>query len=145
MAIISLPYDHTIERFAAGQFRPDHVYKINLYSSFVHNASATTKAQAELNCVQLATANGYIQNDKILTGVVVTQAGANSFFDATDVSWTAGPAQIAATHAMVFNDSLANDPPGWSIDFGGTAAAAAGAPFLIIWNAAGIVTWTKVP
>ena len=140
MAIVVLPYNHTLQRFWSGESRPDAIYKINLYSAFTFNAAATTKAQAEVGCTQIATAFGYVQDAKTLTGVVVTQSGNDCYFDADDVSWTASAGNISATHALLFNDSGLNDPPVLSIDFDGTAAAPDGAPFQIIWNAAGIIT-----
>jgi hypothetical protein len=140
MAIQVLPYDHTLARFWSGENRPDSIYKVNLYSTFVFNPGAVTKDQAEVGCTQLATGFGYVQNDQVLTGVVVTQSGNDCFFDANDVTWTANGGNITAVAAMVFNDTSLNDPPVIAVDFDGTAAAPDGAPFQIVWNMAGIIT-----
>lgn len=139
MTILSLPYNHTLGRFFSGDNRPDNIYKLNLYSAFTFNAAATTKAAAEVGCTQLATGLGYVQNDKTLTGVVVTITGNDCFFDASNVQWIANGGTLAASWAMLFNDSQADDPPVLAIDFGGSAAAPDGAPFDVIWSASGIV------
>jgi hypothetical protein len=140
MAIVVLPYDHTLARFWSGENRPDSVYTVNLYSAFTFNADAETKAQAEVGCTQIASGFGYLQNQKNLTGVVVNQSGSGALFDADDVTWTASSGNIVATHALLYNDSAINDPPVLAIDFGGSAAAPDGAPFQIVWNVAGIIT-----
>jgi hypothetical protein len=116
------------------------VYTINLYSAFQFNAAAETKAQAEVGCTQIASAFGYLQDQKTLLNVVVTQSGNGCLFDADDITWTANGGNISATHALLYNDSAINDPPVLAIDFGGTAAAPDGAPFQIVWNVAGIIT-----
>jgi hypothetical protein len=139
MTVLSLPYNHTLGRFFSGDNRPDHIYKLNLYTDFVFNASATTKAAAEVGCVQLATGLGYVQNDKTLTGVVVTITGNDCFFDANNVQWVANGGVLAAIWAMLYNDSQGDDPPVLAINFGGSAAVQDGAPFDVIWNAAGII------
>jgi hypothetical protein len=140
MSITVLPYDHTLARFWSGENRPDSVYTINLYSAFQFNAAAETKAQAEVGCTQIASAFGYLQDQKTLLNVVVTQSGNGCLFDADDIAWTANGGNISATHALLYNDSAINDPPVLAIDFGGTAAAPDGAPFQIVWNVAGIIT-----
>lgn len=140
MSILVLPYDHTLSRFWSGANPPDAVYTINLYSTFQFNAAAETKAQAEVGCTQIASAFGYLQNQKSLTNVVVTKSGTGCFFDADDVTWTASGGNIVATHALLYNDSAINDPPVLAVDFGGSAAAPDGAPFQVVWNVAGIIT-----
>lgn len=139
MTILSLPYNHTLGRFFSGGNTPDNVYKLNLYSAFTFNAAATTKAAAEVGCTQLAQGLGYAPNDKILTGVVVTITGNDCFFDADNVQWIANGGTLAATWGMLFNESQSDDPPVLAIDFGGSAAAADGAPFDVIWSANGII------
>ena len=143
MAITVTVYDHTTARFLSGANAVGDSYKINLYSTLPANLTATTKAGAESGATQIATANGYTQDAKALTGVAVTTVTTNdSKFDADDVTWTASGGNIAAAFAMVYNDTDADDPPVFRIDFDGTITASTGVPFVIEWNASGIFTVT---
>jgi hypothetical protein len=134
-------YDHTRPRFLSGANAVGDSYKINLYSVLPANVTATTKAAAESGATQVATANGYTQDTKTLTGVVVnTVSTTNGQFDADDVTWTASGGSIAAAFALVYNDTDTDDPPVLRIDFDGTVTATDGVPFVISWNASGILT-----
>jgi hypothetical protein len=136
-------YNHTAKLFADGSFAAGDTYKVTLYSAFSFDATDTTKALAESGSTQLATANGYTQDSKTLTGVAVTTVTTNDAkFDADDVTWTASGGSIAAIGALVYNDTDTNDPPVAYIDFGGTETASAGADLQLIWNASGIFAWT---
>jgi len=136
-------YNHTRLRFANGANAASDTYKINLYSAFTFNATATTKAGAESGATQLSTANGYTQNDKTLASVTIAVANTNgAAFDFADVEWTASGGSIAASHALIYNDTDADDPPVAHINFGGTITAAAGVPFIIRPAAAGLITFS---
>lgn len=136
-------YNHTKARFLSGANSEADTYKINLYSTLPANLTATTKAAAESGATQIATANGYTQDTKTLSGVAVTVVTTDDArFDADDVTWTASGGSIAAAFAMVYNDTDTNDPPVFRIDFDGTITATAGIPFVIAWNASGIITVT---
>jgi hypothetical protein len=136
-------YNHTRLRFANGANASTDVYRINLYSAFTFDATATTKTAAETGATQLSTANGYTQNGKTLASVVISVANTNeALFDFADVQWDATGAGIAASHAMVYNDTDANDPPVAHINFDGTVTAAAGVPFIVRPNAAGFITFS---
>jgi hypothetical protein len=144
MAVTVTPYNHTLSRFQSGANAVGDTYKINLYSVFVFDATATTKAGAEAGATQLSTANGYTQNDKALADVAVSIVTTNdSKFDATDPSWTASGGDIGpASYALIYNDTDVDDPPLCCIDFGEAKTANTGTPFTIIFNAAGIMTLT---
>jgi len=145
MAVTITPYDHTAARLLSGADAVGDSYKINLYTSLPLNATATTKAAAESGATQVATANGYTQDTKTLSGVAVTTVTTNDAkFDADDVTWTASGGSIAAAYAMIYNDTDTDDPPMFRIDFGATVTAPDGVPFVIIWNASGIATLTVV-
>lgn len=132
MATVSV-YDILAKQFLAGVYISTHTYKINLYSSFTFNAAATTKAAAESGCTQLASANGYTQDSKTLTTVSVVSVDTNdALFDFDNVSWSAVGGSIIATHAMIYDDSVANDPPLIAIDFQGTVTAVDGGAPLVI-------------
>jgi len=136
-------YNHTRLRFANGANAASDTYKINLYSAFTFSATATTKAGAESGATQLSTANGYTQNDKTLASVTIAVANTNgAAFDFADVEWTASGAGISASHALIYNDTDTDDPPVAHINFDGTITAAAGVPFIIRPNAAGLITFS---
>lgn len=142
MAVTITLFDHTAQKFADGSFAVGDTYKVNLYSAFTLDTTATTKTAAETGGTQLSTANGYTQNDKTLASVVVNKTGNDAAFDAADVTWTASSGSIAALGALIYNDTDTNDPPVAYIDFDGTQTAGDGTDFKIIWNASGIVTFT---
>ena len=141
MAVTVTLYNITRQSFLSGLNAEGDSYKINLYSALPANATATTKAEAESGATQIATANGYTQDTKVLTGVTTTIVSTtNAKFDADDVSWTASGGSIAAAFALVYNDTDTSDPPVLRIDFGGTVTATTGIPLVITWNASGILT-----
>lgn len=144
MAVTVSIYNHTAARFASGANAVGDTYKINLYSAFDFDATDTTKALAEGGATQLSTANGYTQDTKELGSVavnIVTTNDAN--FDAADVSWTASGGDIGpASHALIYNDTDADDPPVACIVFGENKTANTGTPFVVAFDATGILTWT---
>lgn len=143
MAVTISLYNHTAAKFADGSFAVGDTYKVNLYTTLTFDATATTKAAAESGATQVATANGYTQDDKALAGLAVTTVTTNDAkLDADDVTWTASGGSIAASKALVYNDTDANDPPVAYIDLDGTQTAGAGTDFKLVWDAAGIVTFT---
>lgn len=117
-----------------------HVYKIILLnSSHSFNAAHTTLADITAN--QIATANGYTQNDKTLASVTLNLSSGTVKWDAADVTWTATGGNITASYAAIYNDSTTGDLLVASIAFdGGEESAGPGTPFNIAWNANGIVT-----
>jgi len=136
-------YNHTRLRFADGSNIASDTYRINLYSAFTFDATATTKTAAETGATQLSTANGYTQNSKALASVVISVANTNgAMFDFADVQWDASGGSIAASHALIYNDTDANDPPVAHINFDGTITAAAGIPFIVRPNASGFITFS---
>jgi hypothetical protein len=136
-------YDHTLPKIAGGIFLPSHTYKVNLYSAFTFSASSTTKAAAETGATQLATQYGYTQDDKIITGWAVTQVTTNdAMLDADNVVWTVSTATLSASHAMVYNDTVVDDPPLFYINFGEVVSAPVGDEYRIVWDANGILRIT---
>lgn len=143
MAVTISLYNHTAAKFADGSFAVGDTYKVNLYTTLTFDATATTKTAAESGATQVATANGYTQDTKALTGVAVTTVTTNDAkLDADDVTWTASGGSITASKALIYNDTDTNDPPVAYIDFDGSQSAGSGTDFKIIWNASGIITWT---
>lgn len=141
MAVTISAYNHTAARNRSGANAPGDDYLITLYTVLPFIPAATTKAAAEVGATQLATANGYTQNAKLLTGVgvgTVTTNDAN--FDADNVSWTPSGGNIAAAFALISNGTDTDDPPMYHIDFGGTVTAIPGDNFEINWHPDGIDT-----
>lgn len=140
MPTISL-YNHTAARFASGANAVTDTYRVALFSAASFNAANVNLA--DVTGTQLSTANGYTAGGQALTGVTANTVTTNdAAFDANDVVWTASGGPITATHAILYNDTDANDPLVAFIDFQGTESAGDGTDFIISWNASGIVTFT---
>ena len=131
MTIVT-PYNHSTLLIRSGQVTTSSTLKINLYTVLPANATATTKAGAESGATQLSTANGYTQDDKTLTNLAVATVTTNDArFTCDAVQWTASGGSIAADFAMIYVDSLTDDPPLYRYDFEGTITATDGIPFVI--------------
>lgn len=105
-----------------------------LNDSHAFDAAHNTKSQIVAN--ELANGNGYTTNGAALASKAVTQA-ATTKFDAADTAWTA--ATFTAYHAVIYDDTLANDDLIASIDFGGAKTVSSGT-FTIQWHTDGIIT-----
>ena len=79
---------------------------------------------------------------KSLTSVTLTQSGGTITFDADDVTWTSST--ITARAAVVYDDSITNDPLIAYIDFGSDKSSSAG-DFVLSFNASGIFTLDLTP
>ena len=133
-------YNHTTARFANGTNAVGDTYKLMLCSAATFSAANTTLAGITKTEIS---GNGYTTGGATLAGVAVTTVTTNDAkFDADDVSITASGGSIAATHAILYNDTDADDPPVAFISFDGTITANNGVPFVVQWNANGIVTFT---
>lgn len=143
MPVTVSQFDHNAQRFASGANVAADAYKVALYTSATFLASATTLAG--VTKVEVGTSGtGYTATGATLSGVAITQVTTNDAkFDANDVSWSV-PAggTLSAAYAILYNDTDANDPPLLFIDFDGTKTVTDGGIFQIIWDAAGIVTFT---
>jgi hypothetical protein len=140
MAVTITPYNHTAARFASGANAVADTYKVKLLTAATFNATHTTLAATGGTEVTNA---GYTAGGATLANVAVTTVTTNdSKFDADDVAWPATGAPIAASFAIIYNDTDADDPPVAFIDFGGEESAGAGTDFKLIWNASGIFTFT---
>ncbi len=141
MAVTISLYNHTAARFADGSNAVGDTYKVKLLTAATFDATHTTLAAT--GGTEATTATGYTAGGASLSGVAVTTVTTNDAkFDANDVTWTASGGAIAASYAILYNDTDANDPPVAFIDFGGSESAGDGTDFKIIWNASGIFTFT---
>jgi hypothetical protein len=133
-------YNHTTARFANGANAVGDTYKLMLCSAATFDGANTTLAGITKTEIS---GNGYTAGGATLTGVAVTTVTTNDAkFDANDVSITASGGSIAASHAILYNDTDADDPPVAFLNFDGTITANDGVPFVVQWNANGIVTFT---
>jgi hypothetical protein len=133
-------YNHTTARFANGANAVGDTYKLMLCSAATFDAANTTLASITKTEIS---GNGYTTGGATLANVAVTTVTTNDAkFDADDVSITASGGSIAASHAILYNDTDADDPPVAFLNFDGTITATAGVPFVVQWNASGIVTFT---
>ena len=85
---------------------------------------------------------GYTANGESLTSVTLTQSAGTITFDADDVTWTSST--ITARGAVVYDDSLVNDPLICYIDFGADKSSSSG-DFVLSFNARGIFTLDMTP
>jgi hypothetical protein len=140
MAATASLYNHTLKRFASGENAEGDTYRVALYSAATFNAADTTLA--EITKTEIAAVNGYIAGGVALTNLVVTVfAGSGARVDADNASWSADGGPIAASYAILYNDTDANDPPLLFIDFDGEETAGDGTDFLVVWGDDGIINW----
>ena len=85
---------------------------------------------------------GYTAGGESLTSVTLTQSGGTITFDADDVTWASST--ITARGAVVYDDSLIDDPLIAYIDFGADKSSSAG-DFVLSFNASGIFTLDLTP
>lgn len=141
MAVTVSLYNHTTARFASGANASTDTYKVKLLTAATFNATHTTLAAT--GGTEVASGTGYTTGGQALTNVTVSTVTTNDAkFDADDVTWSASSGAIAASYAILFNDTDTDDPPLLFIDFGGEESAGAGTDFKIVWNADGIVSFT---
>ena len=78
-----------------------------------------------------------------LASITLANASGTLKFDAADTSWTTATISSARA-AVVYDDTLTNDPLICLVNFGADYASSAGT-FQITWNAAGIWTIDLTP
>jgi hypothetical protein len=90
-----------------------HSFKINLYSSASNANTLTAATITQLSDItnQLATLNGYTQNDKAVTITTTNVGGTITIDETTNPTWTASGGSITARFAVIYNDTHANDMP----------------------------------
>ena len=97
------------------------VFKIILVDTTFAFDPDTHATLADVTASQLATANGYTQNDKTLAGVTVTEDDTNNRVSITwtNATWTASGGNIGPTGAaLIYDDTTADDTIVGCIDFG---------------------------
>lgn len=103
-----------------------------------HSFNADNNTWSDVSANEIS-GTGYTAGGEELTNKSVTQDDTNdkAVFDADDVSWSS--ATFTAYHAVLYDDTLANDDLICSIDFGGAKSVSSGT-FTIQWDADGIIT-----
>jgi len=135
-------HDTVIYEMATGNVDTDtDVFKIILCSSSSNEATTSVVALASLTN-QLATANGYTQNDKTLT-VTDSQVSGTYTFDSDNAVWTASGGPITARYAVIYDDTHPSDLIIAHVLLDDTPAdvtATDGNTFTVTMNASGIFT-----
>ena len=85
---------------------------------------------------------GYTAGGESLTSVTLTQSAGVITWDAADVTWASST--ITARGAVVYDDSLTNDPLLCYIDFGADKTSSLG-DFAVAFNASGVFTLDLTP
>jgi hypothetical protein len=84
---------------------------------------------ADVSASELSTGNGYTANNKTLGGVAVTEDDTDDRTEVTwsNVTWTASGGAIGPSPgAIIFDDTVADDPIVGYLDFGGDQTQADG-------------------
>jgi len=89
---------------------------------------------ADVLASELATGNGYTQGTKVLAGVVVTEDDIDDRCEVvwSNPSWTAGGGPIGPSPgAIIYDDTVPNDPIVGYIDFGAEYTQVDGGTFTV--------------
>lgn len=122
MAVVSTLSNHYKYQKDIGNINlsSDTVKSILMNTTFTFNED-THATLADVTADQLATLNGYTQNDKTLTGASVTEDDANNKSKTTydNVTHTASGGSIGPTGSMLFyDDTTADDTVIGCTDYG---------------------------
>lgn len=88
------------------------------------------------------TGTGYSAGGESLSSVTLTQSGGTITFDADNVTWTSST--ITARGAVVYDNTLTDQPLICYIDFGADKSSSSG-DFVLSFNASGIFTLDLTP
>ena len=143
MATTITAYNHLSELLAKKllDLSADTIKVALVDSGYVFSAAHTVWADASAD--ELAAGAGYVAGGETLAGLSITLAGAQSKWDANDVTWAA--ATLTCRRAIAYLDATVGGkvkPLLFSILFDDTPAdvSVAGVDFQIIWAAGGIGT-----
>lgn len=135
MTVVSTLSNHFKHEAMAGDIDfPSHVFKMilmNITFAFDKDAHATL---ADVTGDQLATANGYTQDTKVMPSGELTEDDANDRGNMTwgDVTWTASSGDIGPTGAaVIYDETEADDTVVGCIDFGADYTISDGASLTI--------------
>lgn len=122
MAVVTTVSNHAKYMQATKEidFSADVFKAILMNSAFTFDKDAHATL-ADVTASQLATGNGYTQDDKTLTGVTVTEDDTNDKAAVTwdDPTWTASGGDIGPTGAIIiYDDTTTDDTIVFCGDFG---------------------------
>ena len=117
-------------------------FKVMLVTSSYTPDFGTHDFKSDVTNEVSSVGTGYDAGGKSLTSVTLTQSGGTITFDAADLTWASST--ITARGAVVYDDSLTNDPLICYIDFGADKSSSAG-DFVLTFNASGIFTLDLTP
>lgn len=115
-------------------------FKVILTSSSYSPDAATHDEYADVTN-ELATANGYTQNNKTIGSPTWSNSGGTLTWDGADVTWTASGGSITARYAVIFDDTATSDPLVCYILLDNSPAdvtATTGNTLTLTWNASGL-------
>jgi len=135
MAVTAILSNHFKFQLNSGNidFDADTFKIILMNTTFAFNKDAHATL-ADVTADQIATGNGYTQDDETLANVAVDEDDTNDRSNVTwdDVSWTAaGGALPAIGAAVVYDDTTADDTVVGCIDFGADYTVTEGLSFLL--------------
>ncbi|MFH0995801.1 MAG: hypothetical protein V1844_09935 [Pseudomonadota bacterium] len=135
MAVVITIPNHLKFMFATKKVDMENdAFKIILMNAAFAFDKDTHATLADVTSNQIATANGYTQNNKALAGVSVVE---NDTLDKctciwSDVTWTAAGGNIGPVGAaIIYDDSTADDTVVCCIDFGEDLTTLDGFSFII--------------
>lgn len=138
MAVTIDAYDQFIQLIGDGtvDLDTDTLKMILLNTS--HTRTVTNTLLSEITANQLSTANGYTDGGATLGSVTYAHSTGTVKFDSADVTWTASGGSIAASDAVIYDDTTTSplDALLIDIDLDGLQTAGDGTNFEVRPNAA---------
>lgn len=144
MAVTINFYDKLVEYLGDGTMdMDDDTFKLALNTAYTFVATHNVWLDAGVSSTEIASANGYTTPGQNLTTPTWVETSGTVKFTAANVTWSASGGSIAATDAILYDDTVASpvvDNLICNIDFGATETAGDGTNFVVAWNASGIFT-----
>lgn len=138
MAVTNTLYNHTTKLFANGDVDITGL-KVILTNGYTFDATET--ALTAILAAEVS-GNGWDAGGEPVAGEVVSIVTTNDAkLDMDDVSVTATGGAIGPATGAALVDATNSKPLAY-IAFGETKQADVGTPFLVVWNASGVITWT---
>lgn len=136
MAVTVQFYEHLLEILGDGSIDMDNdAFKVALFDTN-HAFDGTDTQLSDISANEIADGNGYTAGGQSLTTVTWSQTAGTVKFDADDPQWTAtGGAIETAYHAVIYDDTHANDLLICCISFGVGKTAEEGADLNIVFDA----------
>lgn len=141
MAVTVSFYNHTRKLFANGEVGLADL-KVMLLSNLA-SFTATNTVVGDVSANEVS-GNGWTAGGEAIASAAVTVANTNEAkLDGADISVTATGGTIGpASYAVIYDDDVTTKNLLFWIDFGGAQEAGVSTDFKILWNAAGIATFT---